>query len=134
LHGAEHIARTVQDQIWNRSLDATAIWRKDHEASSSGRSGLEVSSIGFGCMGLNHAYGPGVSKEEGVKLIREAVERGVTMFDTAEVYGPYTNEEIVGKALAPLRQDVVIATKFGFSIVDGKMAGPDSRPDRISRM
>lgn len=96
-----------------------------------GRSGLEVSSIGFGCMGLNHAYGPGVIKEEGVKLIREAVERGVTMFDTAEVYGPYTNEEIVGEALAPLRQDVVIATKFGFSIVDGKMAGPDSRPDRI---
>jgi aryl-alcohol dehydrogenase-like predicted oxidoreductase len=64
-----------------------------------GKNGLEVSAISFGCMGLNHAYGPGITKKEGVKLIREAVKRGVTMFDTAEVYGPYTNEEIVGEAL-----------------------------------
>lgn len=96
-----------------------------------GKNGLEVSAISFGCMGLNHAYGPGITKKEGVKLIREAVKRGVTMFDTAEVYGPYTNEEIVGEALLPFRRDVVIATKFGFMIVDGKMAGVNSRPDNI---
>jgi aryl-alcohol dehydrogenase-like predicted oxidoreductase len=96
-----------------------------------GRSGLEVSAIGFGCMGLNFGYGTGVTKEEGVALIRAAVERGETFFDTAEMYGPYTNEEMVGEALAPFRNRVVIATKFGFNIVDGKQAGLNSRPEQI---
>ena len=99
-----------------------------------GRSGLEVSAIGYGCMGLNHGYGPGPGRREAVALIREAVELGVTLFDTAEVYGPYTNEEIVGEALAPLRERVVIATKFGMHIVDGKMVGTDSRPEQIRRV
>ncbi len=96
-----------------------------------GKSGLEVSAIGFGCMGLNSAYGEGISKSEGVALIRQAVERGETFFDTAEVYGPYTNEEIVGEALKPVRDQVVIATKFGFHIENGKMAGTNSRPEQI---
>jgi aryl-alcohol dehydrogenase-like predicted oxidoreductase len=96
-----------------------------------GRSGLEVSAIGFGCMGLNFGYGTGVTKEAGVALIRAAVERGETFFDTAEMYGPYTNEEMVGEALAPFRDRVVIATKFGFNIVDGKQAGLNSRPEQI---
>jgi aryl-alcohol dehydrogenase-like predicted oxidoreductase len=96
-----------------------------------GRSGLEVSSIGFGCMGLNFSYGHALTNEESITLIRQAVERGETFFDTAEVYGPYTNEEIVGAALAPVRDQVVIATKFGFDIVDGKMAGMNSRPEQI---
>lgn len=96
-----------------------------------GKSGLEVSALGFGCMGLNFGYGQALSKEESINLIRAAVDRGVTFFDTAEVYGPFTNEEIVGAALAPVRNHVVIATKFGFRIEDGRTAGPDSRPDRI---
>lgn len=96
-----------------------------------GRSGLAVSAIGFGCMGLNFGYGHGLGKDDSVALIRQSVERGETFFDTAEVYGPYTNEEIVGEALRPVRDQVVIATKFGFNIVDGKSAGMDSRPDRI---
>ncbi len=77
---------------------------------------LEVSAIGLGCMGLSFGYGPAVDKQAGVALIRAAVERGVTFFDTAEVYGPFTNEELVGEALAPFREKVVIATKFGFDI------------------
>jgi aryl-alcohol dehydrogenase-like predicted oxidoreductase len=81
-----------------------------------GRSNLEVSAIGFGCMGLNSSYGQPLSKEDAIKLIRDAADRGVTFFDTAEVYGPFTNEELVGEALAPIRNRVVIATKFGFSI------------------
>ncbi len=81
-----------------------------------GKSGLEVSAMGFGCMGLSHAYGPPSTSEAGVALIRTAVERGVTFFDTAEVYGPFTNEELVGEALAPVRDAVVIATKFGFDV------------------
>jgi aryl-alcohol dehydrogenase-like predicted oxidoreductase len=96
-----------------------------------GNSNLEVSAIGLGCMGLSFGYGPAVDKQEGIALIRSAVERGVTFFDTAEVYGPYTNEEIVGEALQPVRDDVVIATKFGFNIVDGKQAGMNSRPEQI---
>jgi aryl-alcohol dehydrogenase-like predicted oxidoreductase len=98
---------------------------------SLGNSALEVSAIGFGCMGLNFSYGHALTKEDGVKLIRQAVDRGVTFFDTAEVYGPFTNEEIVGEALKPVRDRVVIATKFGFNIVDGKMAGMNSRPEHI---
>ena len=98
-----------------------------------GKSGLEVSAIGLGCMGLNFGYGHAVSKDEGIALIRAAAERGVTLFDTAEVYGPFTNEEMVGEALAPVRDQVVIATKFGFRIdpATGKQAGMDSRPENI---
>ncbi|MBV8400326.1 MAG: aldo/keto reductase [Acetobacteraceae bacterium] len=98
-----------------------------------GKSALEVSAIGFGCMGLNFGYANPVSKEEGASLIRAAVERGVTFFDTAEVYGPFTNEEMVGAALAPFRDRVVIATKFGFAIdpKTGKQSGMNSRPEHI---
>jgi aryl-alcohol dehydrogenase-like predicted oxidoreductase len=96
-----------------------------------GKSGLEVSAIGFGCMGLNFSYGHALSKPEAVKLVRDAAERGVTFFDTAEIYGPFTNEEIVGEALRPIRDRVVIATKFGFNIADGKMSGMNSRPEHI---
>jgi aryl-alcohol dehydrogenase-like predicted oxidoreductase len=98
-----------------------------------GKSGLEVSAIGFGCMGLNFGYANAVSREEGVRLIRAAVDRGVTFFDTAEVYGPFTNEEMVGAALKPVRDQVVIATKFGFRIdpETRKQSGLDSRPEHI---
>src|SRR5438046_1293657 len=99
-----------------------------------GRSNLEVSAIGLGCMGLSHGFGPAVQKQEGISLIRAAVERGVTFFDTAEVYGAFTNEELVGEALAPFRNRVVIATKFGFKIIDGKQAGLDSRPEHIKEV
>lgn len=95
-----------------------------------GRSGLEVSALGFGCMGLSFGYGPAVEKQAGIALIREAFERGVTFFDTAEAYGPFANEELVGEALEPFRDQVVIATKFGFKDGDSK-AGMDSRPERI---
>jgi aryl-alcohol dehydrogenase-like predicted oxidoreductase len=95
-----------------------------------GSSGLEVSAIGLGCMGLSFGYGPATEKSAGIKLIRTAFERGVTFFDTAECYGPLTNEELVGEALAPFRDQVVIATKFGFQ--DGDSKNPlDSRPERI---
>lgn len=96
-----------------------------------GQSGLDVSAIGFGCMGLDFGYATKVTREEGVALIRAAADRGVTFFDTAEVYGPYTNEEMVGEALQPVRDKVVIATKFGFDIVDGQMQGLNSRPEQI---
>ena len=99
-----------------------------------GKSALEVSSIGLGCMGLSSGYGPAVDKQAGISLIRGAVERGVTFFDTAEVYGPFTNEELVGEALAPFRSQVVIATKFGFQIADGKNVGLDSRPAHIKEV
>jgi aryl-alcohol dehydrogenase-like predicted oxidoreductase len=95
-----------------------------------GNSGLKVSAIGLGCMGLSFGYGPAVEKQDGISLIRAAVELGVTFFDTAEAYGPFTNEELVGEALAPFRDHVVIATKFGFSDGDST-AGLDSRPERI---
>jgi aryl-alcohol dehydrogenase-like predicted oxidoreductase len=95
-----------------------------------GNSGLEVSAIGFGCMGLNFAYGRALERKEAIAIIRAAFENGVTFFDTAEAYGPFTNEEIVGEALAPHRDEVIIATKFGF--IDGNpQAGVDSRPERI---
>jgi aryl-alcohol dehydrogenase-like predicted oxidoreductase len=99
-----------------------------------GKSNLEVSAIGLGCMGLSFGFGPAVEKQDGISLIRAAVERGVTFFDTAEVYGAFTNEELVGEALAPFRDEVVIATKFGFKIVDGKQAGLDSRPEHIKEV
>jgi aryl-alcohol dehydrogenase-like predicted oxidoreductase len=93
--------------------------------------GLEVSALGLGCMGLSYAYGPATDKQQAIALLRAAVDRGVTLFDTAEVYGPYQNEELLGEALAPYRSRIVIATKFGFKIVDGKQAGLDSRPQHI---
>jgi len=96
-----------------------------------GNSGLEVSAIGLGCMSMSFGYGPAGDKQEMIAVIREAVARGVTFFDTAEVYGPFTNEELVGEALAPFRGQVAIATKFGFRLVDGKQAGMDSRPEHI---
>src|SRR3954465_5508697 len=99
-----------------------------------GKSNLEVSAIGLGCMGLSFGLGPAVDKQTGITLIRAAVERGVTFFDTAEVYGPYTNEELVGEALAPFRNQVAIATKFGFRIENGKQAGLDSRPEHIKEV
>jgi len=99
-----------------------------------GDSNLEVSALGLGCMGLSFGYGPAVDKQQGISLIRAAVERGVTFFDTAEVYGPFTNEELVGEALTPFRKDVVIATKFGFHIEDGKQAGLDSRPEHVKQV
>jgi aryl-alcohol dehydrogenase-like predicted oxidoreductase len=101
-----------------------------------GKSNLEVSALGLGCMGLSFGFGPPVEKKEGISLIRAAVERGITFFDTAEVYGPYTNEELVGEALAPFRKQVVIATKFGFKIdpSTGKQAGLDSRPAHIKEV
>ena len=100
-----------------------------------GKSNLEVSALGFGCMGLSFGFGPAVDKQHGIAIIRKAVEHGVTFFDTAEAYGPYANEELVGEALAPFRKDVVIATKFGFKFdVDGKQAGLDSRPAHIKEV
>src|SRR6059058_4163485 len=96
-----------------------------------GKTGLEVSALGFGCMGISQSYGRPSSREDGIAIIRAAVDRGVTFFDTAEVYGPYTNEDLVGEALQPVRNQVVIATKFGFNIENGKMAGLNSRPAQI---
>jgi len=96
-----------------------------------GKSGLEVSAIGFGCMGLSFGYGPATSREAGIAIIRAAFDGGVTFFDTAEAYGPFTNEQLVGEALGPFRDQVVIATKFGFKFEGGKQAGLDSRPAHI---
>src|SRR5687768_15471113 len=96
-----------------------------------GKSGLEVSALGFGCMGISSGYGPAASREDGIAIIRAAVDGGVTFFDTAEVYGPFTNEAVVGEALEPVRDQVVIATKFGFKLEGGKQAGLDSRPAHI---
>lgn len=93
--------------------------------------GLQVSALGLGCMGLSHGYGPPVDRAAAVALIRAAVDRAVTLFDTAEVYGPFTNEEVVGEALAPVRDRVVIATKFGFRFEGAKQTGVDNRPEHI---
>jgi len=102
-----------------------------------GKSNLEVSALGLGCMGMSFGLGPAVDKQEGISLIRAAVERGVTFFDTAEVYGPFTNEELVGEALAPVRDRVVIATKFGFkpdANAGGRWSGLDSRPEHVKEV
>ncbi|SEU26183.1 aldo/keto reductase [Stigmatella erecta] len=97
-----------------------------------GNSNLEVSALGYGCMGLDYGYGPATDRREGIRVIRSAFERGVTFFDTAEAYGPFTNEELVGEALAPFRDQVVIATKFGFAFDShGGQSGMDSRPEHI---
>jgi aryl-alcohol dehydrogenase-like predicted oxidoreductase len=101
-----------------------------------GKSNLEVSALGLGCMGMSFGFGPAMDKQEGISLIRAAVDRGVTFFDTAEVYGPFTNEELLGQALSPLRDKVVIATKFGFKLdpSTGKQSGLDSRPAHIKEV
>jgi aryl-alcohol dehydrogenase-like predicted oxidoreductase len=103
-------------------------------ARKLGKSNLEVSAIGLGCMGMSFGYGPAADKNEMIALIRSAVEQGITFFDTAEVYGPFINEELVGEALAQFRGQVVIATKFGFDIRDGKMTGVNSRPENIRKV
>jgi aryl-alcohol dehydrogenase-like predicted oxidoreductase len=100
-----------------------------------GTSNLEVSALGLGCMGMSYGYGPAGDKQEMISLLRTAVERGITLFDTAEVYGPFTNEELVGEALAPFRDQVVIATKFGFKLSpEGKQIGVDSRPQHVKEV
>jgi len=97
-----------------------------------GKSGLEVSALGLGCMGLSFGYGPATNKQDAIKLIRAAYDKGITFFDTAEAYGPFTNEELLGEALAPFRNDVVIATKFGFSFgPNGEQSGLNSKPEHI---
>src|SRR5262245_20197506 len=105
------------------------------EKRKLGKSNHDVSAIGLGCMGMSFGLGPPADKQEMISLIRRAVELGVTFFDTAEVYGPFTNEELVGEALAPVRDQVVIATKFGFKLdANGKQAGLDSRPEHIKEV
>ncbi|AHC20193.2 MULTISPECIES: aldo/keto reductase [Paenibacillus] len=104
------------------------------EKRKLGNSGLEVSAIGLGCMGMSYGYGPASDQKDMISVIREAVERGVTFFDTAEVYGPYTNEELLGEALLPVRDQVVIATKFGFNMQDGKQSGMNSLPEHIKKV
>src|SRR5256714_4718642 len=99
-----------------------------------GKSNLEVSALGLGCMGMSYGYGPAADKQQMISLIRTAVERGITLFDTAEAYGPFTNEELVGEALAPVRDQVVIATKFGFTFEGAKQSGTDSRPEHIKEV
>jgi aryl-alcohol dehydrogenase-like predicted oxidoreductase len=99
-----------------------------------GTSDLEVSALGLGCMGMSFGYGPAADKQEMIALIRSAVERGITFFDTAEAYGPFTNEELVGEALAPFRDHVVIATKFGFTFEPGRQRGLDSRPAHVKEV
>jgi len=96
-----------------------------------GNSNLEVSALGLGCMGLSYGYGPATDKQQAISLIRAGVERGITFFDSAEAYGPYKNEELLGEALAPVRDQVVIATKFGFKFDGDKQSGTDSRPAHI---
>ena len=104
------------------------------ETRTLGRVGPEVSALGYGAMGLSSAYGPAAGRNDAIALLRAAVDRGVTLFDTAEAYGPFTNEELLGEALAPVRDQVVIATKFGFGInADGSRYGLDSRPAHIRR-
>jgi aryl-alcohol dehydrogenase-like predicted oxidoreductase len=107
------------------------IKEKRMQRRTLGTSGLDVSALGFGCMGISFGYGPARSREEGLAIIRAAVDGGVTFFDTAEVYGPFTNEELVGEALASVRDEVAIATKFGFKFEHGQQAGLDSRPSHI---
>src|SRR5436305_14656259 len=101
-----------------------------------GKSGLEVSALGFGCMGLSFGFGPATEKSEAIKVIRAAYDGGVTFFDTAEAYGPFTNEELVGEALAPVREQIVVATKFGFKFDPNsrKQIGLDSRPEHIKQV
>jgi aryl-alcohol dehydrogenase-like predicted oxidoreductase len=103
------------------------------ESRKLGTSGLRVSKLGYGCMGLSFSYGPPADRDQAIHVIRAAVERGVTFFDTAQIYGPFINEEVVGEALAPFRNEVMIATKFGFKYVEGKPQGLNSRPEYIRK-
>jgi aryl-alcohol dehydrogenase-like predicted oxidoreductase len=112
-------------------VDATSPVEVTMQKRTLGNSKLDVSTLGLGCMSMSFGYGPAADTREMVELIRAAVDRGVTFFDTAEVYGPFTNEALLGEALAPVRDRVVIATKFGFKIEGGKQAGLDSRPAHI---
>jgi aryl-alcohol dehydrogenase-like predicted oxidoreductase len=131
-HGARQPA-VRDDAIALRYIGISVAGEMQVRMRRLGNTGLEVSAIGLGCMGLSTAYGQPLDKGAAIALLRAAVERGVTLFDTAEVYGPYVNEELVGEALAPLRERVVIATKFGFAIdpATGKQVGLDSRPEHI---
>ena len=115
----------------NVAGDATKAGSWDMQTRRLGTSGLEVSALGFGCMGISFGLGQALGRDQGIAIIRAAVDRGITFFDTAEAYGPYTNEEVVGAALAPVRDRVVIATKFGFTFADGKQTGVDSRPSHV---
>src|SRR5438270_8964072 len=127
---AENKSRRIQTKP-NKYLAGEAMQKR-----KLGKRNLEVSSLGLGCMGLSFGFGPPVERSAGIALIRAAVDRGVTFFDTAEVYGPFTNEELVGEALAPFRDQVVIATKFGFRIDPntGKSVGLDSRPEHVKEV
>src|SRR5579859_648277 len=122
--------------IWPQFVTRSNLKGAIMQKRKLGKSNLEVSAIGLGCMGMSFGFGPAMDKQEGVKLIRAAVDRGVTFFDTAEVYGPFANEELVGEALAPVRDQVKIATKFGFKIdpKTGQNLGVDSRPERIKEV
>jgi aryl-alcohol dehydrogenase-like predicted oxidoreductase len=113
---------------------ATLILEETMQKRKLGKSNLEVSALGLGCMGMSFGYGPAAEKQEMVSLIRAAFERGVTLFDTAEAYGPFSNEELVGEALAPFRHQVVVATKFGFKFESGGQRGLDSRPAHIKEV
>src|SRR5881396_4295519 len=122
---------------WPRTLgQRRAVRREMMKTRMIGKSNLEVSALGFGCMGLSFGYGPPVDTQAGISLIRTAVDRGITFFDTAEAYGPFTNEELVGDALAPVRDRVVIATKFGHDLdpVTGQRRGRNSRPEHIKQV
>jgi aryl-alcohol dehydrogenase-like predicted oxidoreductase len=115
----------------------TNVTKENIQKRKLGKSNLEVSAIGLGCMGMSFGFGPAMDKQEGIKLIRAAVDRGVTFFDTAEVYGPFANEELVGEALAPVRNQVKIATKFGFKIdpkTGQNLGAVDSRPQHIKEV
>jgi aryl-alcohol dehydrogenase-like predicted oxidoreductase len=108
--------------------------RKTMQQRRLGKSSFEVSALGLGCMGLSYGYGPATDKQEAILLIRGAIERGITLFDSAEAYGPFKNEELLGEALAPVRDQVVIATKFGFKFEGDKQSGTDSRPEHIKEV
>ncbi len=126
---------SIHGGIGKKNAAATASLRKTMMTRTLGMGELAVSAIGYGCMGLEAVYGPATDRQQAIAIIRAAVERGVTLFDTAESYGPFTNEELVGEALSPFRHQVVIATKFGFGInPDGTRYGLDSRPDHIRRV
>src|SRR6266700_2373192 len=134
----QHPMRILRLYPWSRIGDHGRIVLNlrggNMQKRTLGNRGLEVSAIGLGCMGLTYGYGPAVDKQVGLSLIRSAVEQGVTFFDTAEVYGPFTNEELVGEALAPFRDKVVIATKFGFDCDAGKQGGLNSQPEHIRQV
>jgi aryl-alcohol dehydrogenase-like predicted oxidoreductase len=126
--------RAIRSGFDTRCPGIEEVKGENNAKAQAGKSGLDVSAVGLGCMGMSFSYGPASDKQEMISVIRKAVERGVTFFDTAEVYGPFTNEELVGEALAPFRGQVVIATKFGFKLNPGggpRWVGLDSRPEHI---